>query len=471
MLRLVAPSSIVSEYTHIMNEDIIVKKNSKIGLLNCALPLSVKKIVIDETNNQIQFKVTKKGNLRTVYLTPGFYNNEEFTDLLNKQLNYALDFRTVASDGGFEHHFVIDEDDGILEWQIRRVNLTAIIFPAANINKINITGSSRIMKRTDANTDYTAFVFTDEYFIQSCGTYRCKLVAIGDLVFGLTIEHEDKTKINADDYEYGIVIDATANVYKYIHDSYTYNTAIVPAVNDILSLDLNLGTMEYNIYRANALFATLHSVPNTDLEYKMEAAATLISPAASIGGCQWTKDPYSITTADGVGYDTTINKKTNVVNYGDMSEEEALGAIPGPSNRHTNRQFTYNFPQPRLAAVCGFETLTGSTTLTADYFAGKHSLDDSNTPSNVIIELVNVPLQTYDSRTHKRRNIVAVIPALSLQNNKLVYDSSPPIMLDMNNKYEINLREITVRVLNINDELLLLESPGAEITLLIEDDI
>jgi len=470
MLRLVAPSSVVGEYTHIMNEDIIVKKNSKIGLLNCALPLSVKKIVLDATNNKIQFKVRKTGVLRDVFLTPGNYNNEEFVDLLNKHLNSALDFRTIPSDGGFQHNFEIN-DDGKLEWQIARVYLESTVFPVANIKDLTITGATRIIKRSNASADFKAFAFTDEFFIGSCGTYRCKLLALGLLIFGLSNEQADPTIMNPTDYEHGIYINIVTGLYQYIYDGKLYDTTVVPTINDILSFDLNLGALEYNIYRADVLFETLHTVVDFDFDLQLNAAVSLHDNAGSISKCQWTKDPFMETTSDGVGYDSKINKKTNVKNYNNMTEVEALGAIPTPSNRHATRQFTYNFPQPKLATMCGFTILTKSTSLNEHAFVATNALDDSNTPANVIIELVNIPLETYDSRTHKRRNIVAIIPSLSLQNNKLVYDASPPIMLNMNNKYELNMREVSVRVLNIQDELLLLESPGAEITLLIEDSV
>ena len=75
-----------------------------------------------------------------------------------------------------------------------------------------------------------------------------------------------------------------------------------------------------------------------------------------------------------------------------------------------------------------------------------------------------------DGGLSKRRNIVAILPQLTVRENNLIYESTMPVMLDINNAYEINLRSIRVKILTHTSEqdLLIDVSDQIELTFLLD---
>ena len=87
------------------------------------------------------------------------------------------------------------------------------------------------------------------------------------------------------------------------------------------------------------------------------------------------------------------------------------------------------------------------------------------------IEIQDLYLDTMDAGLGKRRNILAIIPQLFQRENNLIYEcTSTPIMLDLFNAYEMNLRSLRIRILTRSDEndVLIDISDQIELTLLLD---
>jgi len=82
---------------------------------------------------------------------------------------------------------------------------------------------------------------------------------------------------------------------------------------------------------------------------------------------------------------------------------------------------------------------------------------------------LNIKLNSYDGLTSTRRNIVAIIPnQVSSSSEKLLYSVPNPIMLDIDNLYEMNLNSIRARIMSGDDAGSLLEvNDRIELTFLI----
>ena len=89
---------------------------------------------------------------------------------------------------------------------------------------------------------------------------------------------------------------------------------------------------------------------------------------------------------------------------------------------------------------------------------------------NLIVECPSLggQIQCYDSTTKSKHQVIASIPSLTQHNQTYVYQNNSPIYLDLNNKYEINLRQISSRVLLWNNTPLPIENNGCWITLSIK---
>ena len=91
---------------------------------------------------------------------------------------------------------------------------------------------------------------------------------------------------------------------------------------------------------------------------------------------------------------------------------------------------------------------------------------------NLIVECPSLggQIQCYDSTTKSKHQVIASIPSLTQHNQTYVYQNNSPIYLELNNKYEINLRQITSRVLLWNNVPLPIQDNGCWITLSIVSD-
>jgi hypothetical protein len=89
---------------------------------------------------------------------------------------------------------------------------------------------------------------------------------------------------------------------------------------------------------------------------------------------------------------------------------------------------------------------------------------------NLIVECPSLggQIQCYDSTTKSKHQVIASIPSLIQHNQTYVYQNNSPIYLELNNKYEINLRQITSRVLIWNNQPLPIQDNGCWITLSIK---
>jgi len=229
------------------------------------------------------------------------------------------------------------------------------------------------------------------------------------------------------------------------------------------------GEIQLNMYRSNNLLINLGEYP-LDVTESYKTGISLIQTASSVNTVRWNPDPRQTETLTGVTMETynELNTENNVDDFIlNFADEPTVGAIPGPPPNPGARWVLLRFSTTSIRDALGFSKSIHRTQLNRHTFKGNNSLDSSNTPNSIVIELPSLSLDSYDGKSSQRKNIIAVIPTLNQVNNRLTFYAQNPIMLDMNNDYEFNIRKISCRILDLDDAVLLLEQPGAEITLLI----
>jgi len=469
LIRLTSPDQeAVGEFENLF-PDIRVKPQSKIGLLSASLPLSLKKILIDANSNTIGFKTSGAGVNPDAYavLTDGYYNNGELLAELNKQLNYAL-LITRPSDIGFQWNCQLDSTNH-LDIQYRRSPYQKWNPPVRNENNIN--NAAGTFTATVAPVGYNTYIYTSQDFINTCGIFRCTVLNTGGFIMGLFQERADSTLLGPGDMFYGIGINVTNERYTFINDKiqYEYTPNTVALINDVVSIELSGGEIHLNVYRANNLLINLGTYP-LDITESYKTGIALREALSSVNKVKWNADPREKQTLTGITMETYTDLDTehNVEDFNlDFVNEPIVGAIPGPPPNPGARWVLLSFYTYTIRDILGFTKVRYRSQLNKHTFKSNNSLDSSNTPNSVVIELPSMSLESYDGKTSQRRNIVAVIPTLSQINNRLTFYAQNPIMLDMNNDHEFNIRKLSCRILDLDDTLLLLEKPGAEITLLI----
>ena len=110
-----------------------------------------------------------------------------------------------------------------------------------------------------------------------------------------------------------------------------------------------------------------------------------------------------------------------------------------------------------------FET---SGVYSADGFEDNdESIDEGVSFTDLLVELPNLPMQSFDGALSKQRPVIAYIPSLEVKNNELVYNAIHPIMIDMNNAHAFNLNRVQVRLLTSSSSTVAIE--GASIVVVL----
>ena len=113
----------------------------------------------------------------------------------------------------------------------------------------------------------------------------------------------------------------------------------------------------------------------------------------------------------------------------------------------------YELPTEGIRDVLGFTTQIITYKGVEAGFTASSPLNALVMPKNLIVEVQSLQLDSMDGGLGKRRNILAVIPNLNIQNNNnLIYETNNPIMLEINNQFDLNLRSLRVRILTRSDE-------------------
>ena len=130
-----------------------------------------------------------------------------------------------------------------------------------------------------------------------------------------------------------------------------------------------------------------------------------------------------------------------------------LGVYPKAPSK-TQQDHTLTFPDKSLADFLGYDEL--SYTLlkqtTSVTFAADQAFDPTDVADSLIFELLDVPLDSYDSLTAGRRSILAVIPEPELADGSMSYESSNPVFVDVRNSSAITLRNVRARLLKADLE-------------------
>ena len=79
-------------------------------------------------------------------------------------------------------------------------------------------------------------------------------------------------------------------------------------------------------------------------------------------------------------------------------------------------------------------------------FTAEHVFKSGRTLLNMVLELVNMNVKSYDSESKQRRNILSTL--LSADANRSVDTIPSLVFIDLDNKDRINLRNITMRLLD-----------------------
>lgn len=142
-----------------------------------------------------------------------------------------------------------------------------------------------------------------------------------------------------------------------------------------------------------------------------------------------------------------------------------------------NKTMVLRFPERGSEQFYGFVNVDKTVTskgADGGVFQATSQFTNTNYIPAISVELSNMDLQTYDGsetqdgRFGRRRSIVAVIPGIEPQLRSITYEPSEPTYVAMNNRDEMNLNRFEVRLLT-EDNTYLKFIPRTCLTLAIRD--
>ena len=475
LLRLVSPSQsglTTSEWTNYFNDNLILKPNSKIGLLNASIPINLKTITIDSTNDTFKYKVVDNDEYLVVVLEQKSYSPEDFLLEMRRKINQKLNTTVNSRIGFLLLPTIKDNTDGdyitLSVFRGKEEQLKSY----TNVN-IVIDPNNQNLTRTGANIEDTHFLYCNLPLLTSCAYIRTQLLNTKTMTLGLVDAYDNSNILPNNNIKY-MMGTLSTGVYSYYcyrnQQGEIIETASVPEINDILSIEIKNGSMYYHFYRGGNVY-TLYSFPfdTTSVVYPV---VCLRHPQASCSMPQLIYDPtYIVDTEGNITYEP-IPDKHYILKVNDViSQPYTLNAPPAPPTNPIQSIFTFNFSKLGLKLLMGFTSNTLRGKGIELKFTGTSAINSLVIPKNLIVEIQDLYLDTFDSSLGKRRNILAIIPHLVQRDNNLIYEcSSTPIMLDLFNAYEMNLRSLRVRILTRSDEndVLIDISDQIELTLLLD---
>lgn len=467
LIRLLTKGS-RGTFENIFNEDLIVPKNSKIGLQNISL---TPKFTVDivAPNNTFEFSLYKNPNTnkRTVTITPGAYTEAQLRDELTIKMNSAL-----AGDGnewGFQWKPGFDSDKLVLNFA--RVTAKKIATYQSNYN-VTIGAT---LQSSNTNDTWTHLCYPDDIFIKGCGFVDCAVNTVGEFAIGLLSgrpQISGTATFAPGSFEYSIasIFDAGAgkNYYHYYVGGADTTTLTECLVGDNVYIIIKEGKAYFTVYTAGGAEIVLGNADFNYIEdyhvgYAFKGNNAIIEPLQSF------IDPFTVTTLDGTTKLDSLPDENNYHDYDNEFVEEDLGAKPAPSAA-SNKDRNLLFPNKALRTILGFKNQLYYQNITKGSFNAEFDFEKANLPSSLLVLLENIKLDSYDAYLKKRRNILAIIPNPAVTDETIEFHTDNPLMISMNNSAPVDLRSIIVKLVTLDNEDIVLEDGyGCTLSIVISD--
>jgi hypothetical protein len=466
-------------FDNVFNEDVIVKPFSKVCLQAFTTQLNKDILEINNQNNEIQFTLdgaeAGTNNWFIINLTNGIYDSSNIevllTDITNK-LNLAMNGATPATLG--KQWRAVLSGNRILIQCVRGECLTfnnntivSKYIRYQNATLQPLAGENYFMRTGGVDQDNDSFFYSLQPTNKGASSLRCQLRENPDPDnTGFVLGYVDanigtKEDINTADISYGIKLVYDAAVLPdHLRYEVIYAGVVIPndqmvnnpipniygpadLSNDSLIIDItNNQTVKYSIYNFyENEYITLYEPVDFVSADNLFAVGVLIGDT-QVFNFENTTDPFYIEPEKYIRY----KKSHKTPNY-------SIEIPKGPyisdtyfsissSELATSLGYAQNtFPlQPNLPAIT--YTAQDNVQLLANYpFFLKLNSD------SYIVELLDNNLNSMDSMSNQRRNILAVIPQESSIVERVSFNASVLIWIDLNNKEPLNLRHIRARVL------------------------
>jgi hypothetical protein len=418
------------------SDAIQLKPYSEISLYNASISLSYNNIIVDNENRTFQFSTTSAPQFKkNVVLDVGDYTADTFITHVERKMNALIENNAL---GNGVQWVVSKTTDNLLKLQFSKPNnqsTSANLVPLTNLVNLNNVGG--VYNKTAGN-DYEGYGYSDLHFTRGAGHVITTLSNnLNSFICGLIDNKPDNTQtLDHTYYSYAIKYDHVLDKYYTIINGVETDTGLGYNVDEPLRITKNSGAITF--YKNNISIGT--SSFNDEKPYYL-GFSIKNTDANTIGTLQMSPDNNESVFLTGEDY------------YN-------LGAQPSTVGLY----FTI-YSKALFGMTFDSKVITG----TEGVFNATHSFLSSNSPTSIIVECVNLNLNSYDFSQNKRKSILATIPILQEQADRLIYNNINPIFITINNEYPIALNTLTLRFLDARDnKQISVGANGIDATILIK---
>lgn len=468
LIRIASQDQLTGLFSNEFSEAITLPPQSKIALLNGVFAMDSKSIHIPPSS-AILFTI--KGLTPTTFtanIPSGYYTQTSLMQMLDEKLNFAVAYGELASNPCFVWKAMVDDNDN-LTFNFNRKNPEPFSLP----NNSNLSTTSNIFTSTSdggsTSTKFYSHGFSNATYVPSCNEIAIKTfdnagtpAASDDIpfMFGLLLEKPTQSTslfLEAADFAFGM---------------HSVNGGVDYIVNGIVVQSFTAAQVGSGTGGAKIRFSAGNVIfnPDTPVSKHMEALSSYIGDGYVLGLALKNNGTNIQNTVAAVNPFTSTDISNGNIEMLDLPLTHTLHIDSSLGASETPTKVTIA-PDAILLDIFGFDDAPPAKTGIGAAFKPTHALTSSATPSSITVELPNLGghIESYDGVSQKRRPIVAVVPSMKQDNGVLTYEPPFPPMIDLQNKFPIQLSKLEVRLLSsIDDSEVNLDYPGCTLSFVLD---
>ena len=450
------------------NEHIVLPPHSKMALQSCSFKIATDDLEVDASNDEITYQLSNN-NQRQVHLNHAMYDALN-TDQLLSDMESTLNSGLALSGKDLGSQFKVDKDQDKCRIQVKSARLREDNAYAEYNNVVRTGGNGQGIYGSQAatsTTNYIDWAAIGKPLGQGSAIFRARIrefvvepnrgVAFQGVTLALMAKHPSQyTSITEADITYGIrFFTAGANYNGFQEGQHVPGTfgalkvdgAANRTNNDVMALSIFQGKIEGHVYQNNrqannprvvftgpfdaSAYPTLYPV----MFFHSKAFVSASDPCCRLELVRATLDPYRINATESLPIETDI-----------------VNATPLPTQHNGNPTHHFLELPPSVAEYLGFvanrHPIAGTVVTDSFSHTAGLALKGEVKSDMFLIQMMNVPLESYDSLTTQRESYLALVPQSNNNNNQSVLYAPPyPSFIDIKNEKPIYLRNIKARIL------------------------
>ena len=466
----------------LFDQGIEIQPQSEIAFHSISMTQANKFLVVDNTNDTIQFQVqvARKSTFDgvaanqtiKVNVPHGTYtkhNSTQLLETLSVRMNQELLIENSKEHGtSISIHLNSASKVSIDVAYGRRLQISSNVDDVPNYESYGVTALSRaagnnFKREIGSSNDFSSYAFGLVPFTKGCGNIT---VGVSKLTAGATTNNSGVIGLtqNLEAMRNGTPI--TLADLDYFYEIPVHGGAI--AQGDRIGMNLSNGKIQTIQYRGGGrVILKEEDYDYTNFGSRKYYPVIIMNSNQDhfrLNQIKWSPEPH----------ETPPSTKFEI------STEGIIGAVPRPAGL-VPTVYNFIFPTVEMGEFFGYDFQNQNALSVTDIekiFTAQRGFSNVISGDNYIIELLNMKIDSYDSFNRNgsgggRRNILASIPVneriLDAQSNLLQYEPNELSFISMNNEYLLRLRNIKARI--VNQEFGTVFNAGTiSVNILIRDD-